>query len=162
MATMNSQLGRLVCVVTLLMLLMGCGGPEEPLESRIRSLIETGREAAQDRNMEFFREVIDPEYSDSRGYGRAELLRMLTGYFYRNRSIYLVTRTEEIIPVEHNRARAVVYVGMAGSPVEGFEQLLTLRADLYRLELEFRLDEGLHLVHAQWRRANPEEVFSGL
>jgi hypothetical protein len=157
---MNTQLGRMIWIVMLSVLLAACGGGDEPLEVRVQSLIDKGREAAEARDIAFFREMIDPAYSDDQGNDRADLLRLLTGYFYRNRSIYLVTRTEEVSLEDNDRVRAVVYVGMAGSPVQGFEQLLTLRADLYRLDLVFRLDKDLRLVHAQWQRVNPEELFT--
>jgi hypothetical protein len=156
---MNSKLGRIIWIVMLSVLLLACGG-DEPLEVRVQSLIDKGREAAEEHDMAFFRGMIDPAYSDVQGNDRAGLLRLLTGYFYRNRAIYLVTRTEEVVQEENNRVRAVVYVGMAGSPVEGFEQLLSLRADLYRLELVFSQAKDLRLVHAQWQRANPEELFT--
>jgi hypothetical protein len=157
---MNLQMGRIIWIVMLSILLVACGGGDEPLEVRVQSLIDRGRVAAEEHDMAFFREMIDPAYSDVQGNDRAGLLRLLTGYFYRNRSIYLVTRTEEIVQEEKDRVRAVVYVGMAGSPVEGFEQVLSLRADLYRLEMVFSQGKDLRLVHAQWQRASPEELFT--
>jgi hypothetical protein len=156
---MNLQMGRIIWIVMLSVLLLACEG-DEPLEVRVQSLIDKGREAAEQHDMAFFREMIEPAYSDAQGNDRAGLLRLLTGYFYRNRSIYLVTRTEEIVQEEKDRVRAVVYVGMAGSPVEGFEQVLSLRADLYRLEMVFSQGKDLRLAHAQWQRVNPEELFT--
>jgi hypothetical protein len=50
---------------------------------------------------------------------------------------------------------------MAGSPMDGFEQLLALRAAVYRMELTFKLDAEIRLLHADWHRVDPEEVLPG-
>lgn len=83
---MNSQLGRRIWIVMLSVLLTACGGGDEPLEVRVQSLIDKGRVAAEEHDMAFFREMIDPVYSDAQGNDRAGLLRLLTGYFYRNKA----------------------------------------------------------------------------
>jgi hypothetical protein len=157
---MNLQMGRIIWILMLSVVLVACGGGDEPLDVRVQSLIDKGRVASEEHDIAFFREMIDPAYSDAQGNDRAGLLRLLTGYFYRNRSIYLVTRTEEIVQEEKDRVRAVVYVGMAGSPVDGFEQVLSLRADLYRLELEFDYGEEIRLRYARWDRVDPERLLN--
>jgi hypothetical protein len=85
----------------------------------------------------------------------------VTGYFLRNRAIHLLVRIEEIQLLEGERAQAVLYAGMAGSPMDGFEQLLALRAAVYRMELTFKLDAEIRLLHADWHRVDPEEVLPG-
>lgn len=150
---------RFVMIVPLVLLIAACSGPDESPESRIRTLIEEGVEAGEDRSLDFFREHIDQDYSDDHGNGKKEILRLLVGYYYRNRSIHLVSHIDEISIMDDGQARAVVIVGMAGSPVEGFEQLLALRADIYRLELNFKMDEDIRLIQAAWRRIEPESVF---
>jgi len=107
-------------------------------------------------------EVIAPDYSDAHGRTRRDLQRMVIGHFLRNRSIHLLLRVEEVQPLEGNQARAVLLAGIAGSPVDGFQQLLALRASLYRMELTFQLGDDIQLVHADWRRVNPEEVLPKL
>lgn len=146
-------------IVSLVLLFTACSGPDESPGSRIRTLIEEGVEAGEDRSLDFFRDIIDEDYGDDHGNGKTEVLRILAGYYYRNRSIHLVSHIDEISIDVDGRARAVVIVGMAGSPVEGFEQLLALRADIYRLELDFKMEEDIRLIWASWRRMEPESVF---
>ena len=146
----------------LLPLLAACSQAPESPEQHIRELIGQGEAAAEARDRDFFAEVISPDYSDADGRTRRDLLRMVTGYFLRNRAIHLLVRIEEIQLFEGERAQAVLYAGMAGSPVEGFEQLLALRAAVYRMELTFKLDADIRLLHADWRRVDPEEVFPDL
>jgi len=152
------QLSNLMLIVILSGWLGACG-TESPPESRIIALIKEGELAAEDRNLGFFRDVMARDYTDAKGLSRDEFLRMLAGYFYRNRSIHLISRTEDVVVEGPETARAVIIVGMAGSPVEGFDQLLTLRADLYRLELEFNIAEDIQLRYARWERIAPEALF---
>ncbi len=141
-----------------LLLLVACSRVPESPEQSIRELIGQGETAAEERDRDFFAEVVSPDYSDVDGRNRRDLLRMVTGYFLRNRSIHLLLQIEEIQLLEGEKAQAVLYVGMAGSPAAGFEQLFALRAAVYRMELTFQLDAEIRLLQASWRRADPEEV----
>ncbi len=140
--------------------LVGCGQDASP-EQRINELIREGELAAEDRDLAFFRETISQEFSNEQGLTRDQMLQTLSGYFFRNRKIYLITRIEDTFFDEGGAARTTVIVGMARSPVEGFDQLLALRADLYRLQLEFDMDEEIQLRHAHWERIKPEALFDG-
>ena len=88
-------------------------------------------------------------------------MRLIAGHFLRNRSIHVVLRVGEVRLEGDDRAQAVVYAGTAGSPVEGFEQLLALSTDLTRLELGFEVGGEVRLIAASWRRATPEEALAG-
>lgn len=142
----------------LLPLLLACSRTPESPEQRIRELIVAGGAAAEARESGFFAEVISTDYSDRDGRSRRDLLRMVTGWLLRNRSIHLLLRIEEIRLLEGEKARAVLDAGMLGSPVEGLEQLLALHGAVYRMELTFRLGDDIRLIHAQWRRIDPEEL----
>ena len=101
----------------LLPLLAACSQAPESPEQHIRELIGQGEAAAEARDRDFFAEVISPDYSDADGRTRRDLLRMVTGYFLRNRAIHLLVRIEEIQLLEGERAQAVLYAGMAGSQI---------------------------------------------
>jgi hypothetical protein len=158
---MNKPLIPIIYLLLIVMLTgwLGACSKQATPESRIIALIEEGELAAEDRNLGFFRDVIAQDYIDAKGLSRDAFLRMLAGYFYRNRTIHLISRTEDVVVEDSESARAVIIVGMAGSPVEGFDQLLTLRADLYRLELEFHMAEDIQLRYARWERIAPEALF---
>jgi hypothetical protein len=140
-------------------MLSSCSGPEGSIEEQIAALVADAEVAAESRSIDFFDEHLVAQYSDAHGNSRKDLLRTLTGYFFRNRSIYLVTRTREVT-VDENGVHALVFVGMAGSPDIGFDQLAGLRGDLYRLELSFTPEAPHQLRWARWQRAAPREVFS--
>lgn len=150
---------RIVMSFILVPMLSSCSGPEGSIEEQIAALVAEAEVAAESRSIDFFDEHLDAQYSDAHGNSRQDLLRTLTAYFFRNRSIYLVTRTREVT-VDDNGVHALVFVGMAGSPDTGFEQFTGLRGDLYRLELSFTPEAPYQLRWASWQRAAPREVFS--
>jgi hypothetical protein len=146
----------------LLPLLVACSNPPGSPEQRIKELIHQGELAAEARKRDFFEEVISSEYTDAAGRSRRDILRMLTGHFLRNRSIHLLVRIDDIQVQDDEGARAVLYAGMAGSPVNGFEQLFALRASVYRIELRFVLGDEIQVVGADWRRVSPDEAIPKL
>lgn len=142
----------------LLTLLSACSGGESTPEQRIRELIGEAEAAAESRSRGLFDEIVSDAYQDQAGRGRRELLRLIQGYFLANQSIHLLVRIQQVTVEGPETASAVVYAGMAGSPVAGFEQLLAMRAAVYRLDLGFTLDADPKLVSAQWRRLEPGEL----
>jgi len=142
---------------SLLLVLAACSGPASSPEERVRALIGEGEQAAEQRSIGFFADHIAEDFSAGDGSGRRELVRLLQGYFLRHQSIHLLVKTESVHS-ENGRIHALLYAGLAGSPVEGFEQLLAMRAGLYRFELQFTADDEPMLVAASWRRADVEEV----
>ena len=114
---------------------------------------------AEARSRAYFEDIIAEDYADAGNRTRKDLLRLVTGYYLRNQSVHLLVRVEEVrVSSAADRATAVVFVATAGSHLSGFEQILDLRGDLNRLELEFRLDPEPRLIGATWRRARLEEL----
>jgi len=141
--------------------LAGCSQPDTSPEQRVYELILQAEQEVEARRRGLFEDRVAAEYSDAGGRGRRELLRLLSGYYLRHQTIHLLTRIDSV-ESDGERIRALVYAGMAGSPVQGFEQLLSLRAGLYRFDLEFSHGDEPMLIGARWRRAGPEEVLPDL
>jgi hypothetical protein len=150
---------RIFILFILVIVLASCSDPEGSIEEQIVALVADAELAAESRSIDFFDEHLDAQYQDVQGNSRRDLLRTLTGYFFRNHSIYLVTRTREVT-VHDDEVRALVFVGMAGSPDTGLEQLAGMHGDLYRLDLSFSTGTPYKLRSASWRRVAPREVFS--
>lgn len=137
----------------ILLLLAGCGEPDSP-ESRIRQLIADGEKAVEARSVGDVRALISENYLDAKKRTRRDLTRVLAGYFLRHKSIHLLVQVNEILVGEPGRARAVVYVAMAGLPLDDVSQLSLVRADLYRFELELSELEGeWRVTGGAWRKA---------
>ena len=150
-----------VLFLSLLLLAAGCSGPEPSPEERVRELISLGEKAAEDRSIHFFVDGIADAFEGRDGSGKRELVRLLRGYFLRHQAIHLLVKIQSVVS-EGGRIQAVLYAGMAGSPVQGFEQLLAMRAGLYRFELVFTGGDKPKLLNAHWRRADVQEVLPEL
>jgi hypothetical protein len=120
----------------------GCG-TNDP-EAEIRALLAAAEQAAEARDVGFFRDLVGAGYRDSRGQDRTELLRMLQGFFLANQRIEIVSRVDEVAFEGSDAARAVVHAGLLGQR-SGADLLAGIDADLYRFELELVNDDG------EWR-----------
>jgi len=151
---------RLLSLLAVLGLLSGCGGSQDTPEDRVRDLIARGEQAAEARSLDYFKDTLSDDYTDAKGNTRKELLRLLTGYYLRNQSIHLWIRVTDVRVLDAGLAEATFYASMAGSPGDGLEQLLSLRADIYRFDLMIDLNNE-QILSAEWRRARGEELVFG-
>ena len=139
--------------VAILILLAGCSEPDSP-EQRIRQLIADGESAVEDRSLSDLRTLISEDYLDGNKRTRQDLTRVLAGYFLRHKSIHLLVQIHEILVEEPDRARAVIYVAMAGRPLGDASQLSLVHANLYRFELQLSEVEGdWRVAGGAWRKA---------
>jgi len=114
--------------------------------------------AVEQRSLDSVKDLVDSEYSDEWNSSRRAALRALMFYFQGHQSIHLLTRINDIkLNDDASAARVIVYVGMAGNPVEKSESLIDLNADLYRFDIELKADGNDWLVSsARWQRARSE------
>jgi len=84
-------------------------------------------------------------------------MRTLFGITQRHRGVHLFTVIKTIdLMAQQDSADAVVYVAMTGVPVESMQALVSLKADLYRFDLELVEENGQWLVlSARWERVDP-------
>ena len=151
--------GRLISLLIFSLLLTACGGEEDTPESQVRRYLTEAEAVVEARKISAVRGLISERYSDRAKRTRRDLLRLIGGYFFRHKSIHLFTKVDHLQIREEGQAEVVLYVAMAGSPIEGIEQLPAIRADLHRFELELGQDEAgeWRLLSAGWRRATLED-----
>lgn len=148
---------RLVAVLIIPLLFAACGGEEDTPEAQVRRYLAEAEATVEARKITAIQGLISERYADSAKRTRQDLLRLIGGYFFRHKSIHLLSRIERLEISEEGRAEVVLYVAMAGSPIEGIEQLTAIRADLHRFELLLGQDNAgvWQLLSAGWRRAMP-------
>jgi hypothetical protein len=135
----------------LAVLATGCAA-DDP-EAEIRALLAAAEAAAEARDVDFFGEVLAESYRDARGNDRAEMLRVVRGYFIANQRIEIVSRVDEIVIEGDSAARVVVHAGMLGRRT-GAALIEGIDADLYRFEIELVNDGGdWQVIGADFRRA---------
>jgi hypothetical protein len=80
---------------------------------------------------------------------------LIAGYILRNKSIHLFSRVQDItLGEDKTQADVILYVAMAGVPVTNVDQLMLVRADLYRFDLAVKREDGDWRVTAgSWHEA---------
>lgn len=144
----------------ILALLAGCGGHDDP-EQRVRAFVDQVAASAEARAWNDFDAYLADDYSDSRGLTRRETLGVVTRYILAHRSIHVFQRVRRLEVRDSRHARAVVLAALAGSPVNGPEDLARLNADLYRFEIELADEgEGFRVTSAAWQPVGLEALLT--
>jgi len=138
-----------VCIASL----GACGGPETGPEEQLRLWVSRAEEAAEAKQRRKLIDMISPAYADSRGGDRSEVENILRAYFFRQNSITLLTKIEEIRLYGDSAAEIEMTVGMAGQN----DGVLGFSADAYRFELELEREGGdWLLISARWGELGEE------
>jgi hypothetical protein len=146
---------RMHLALPLLIALCACRSASESPEDQIRALIAKGEKAAEEKDLGTLREIIHDGYSDKQGNKKPELIKLLAYHLLRHQSVHLLTRIRTIEFPEPKRSEATVFVGMAAGSLGSIDDLLKMRADLYRVEVSL-LDESSgdwKVASAAWRPA---------
>ena len=145
--------------VVLTVLLAACTDKPLSPEDEIRQYIETGIEAAENRNTGDLADMVDEHYQDQNGLNKAKLKSMLRFYFLRHKNIFLFKKIEKIDFPSEQEAEVTLYVAMAGSAISDASLLSSLRARVYYFEMELvKPDDEWLLKSARWQRASPGDM----
>jgi hypothetical protein len=134
--------------------LLSCGSKPDTPEVRVRALFGKAEVAAENKDLEALRELVSDHYADDLRQDKQAILGILAYHFFRNQSIYLLTRIGTVVFPEPSRAEATVLIATAGEPIRGTEELALIRADLFRFEITLA-EEGKdtwRVLRARWRR----------
>lgn len=144
----------LVLLFCLMPFLHACSDKEKSPEDEIRQYIKTGVEAAENRSASDLSDLIHQGYLDDRKLDKLQLTKLARLYFFRHKNIFLFTKISEIKFHSTTEASVVLHVAMAGNVIADISMLSSLRAKIYRFELElFKQDQWL-LQQASWQQAN--------
>jgi len=138
---------RSLACVACIVILTACGGPETGSDEQLRQWVSRGEEAAEAKERRELIGMISPAYTDARGNERGDIENILRAYFFRQNSITLLSKIEEVRLIADSAAEIELTVGMAGQN----DGVLGFSADAYRFELELTRegDEWL-LISARW------------
>lgn len=142
-----------LAVVACVGVLSACGGPEAGPEEQLRQWVSRGQAAVEAKERSDLVDMISPAYADSRGSDRGDIENMLRLYFFRQNSISLLTKIDEIRLYGETAAEIELTVGMAGTS----EGVFGFSADAYRFELELESDDDdWLLISARWGELGEE------
>jgi hypothetical protein len=130
--------------------LAGCAQPADT-ETELRALVQDAANAAEERQLSFFRDLLADSYADPRGNDRDRLLALLRGYFVAHPRIEASARVDDIV-LGAGTARVVVHARFDG-PGAGPSRLWPagLGREPWRIELELVEQRGRwQLIGASW------------
>ena len=152
MNPLSRQIGSLGLVVV--MLLTGCRDARTSPEEQVRTLINSATAAAEQKQIGTLRDLISERYADDQGQNKRAIEALLRLHFLRNENLHLYAHIQSVTLPQPDRAQATVLIVMAGVPMVSAQDLIAVRADLYRFEIEFaREDKTWRVQRAAWRRA---------
>jgi hypothetical protein len=148
----------LALLLFFILLLPGCSEDADSAEAQIRGMLSSMETAIQERSLDNVKSLVSPDYKDEWHPDRRAALRSLLVYFQGHTSIHLLTRVSDlVISDDEKTATLVVFVGMAGKPIENADYLVALNADLFRFEVDLVNDGDDWLVAGtSWQRVRPE------
>jgi hypothetical protein len=154
---MGPRLARLAGICCLA---LACAGDVQSPEEQVRTVIEEIERAAEEGDVSAFKEVISESYTDERGFDKQDLIAYVTFHVMRHTHRRFFARVRSIEIREGGRAEVVVVAAISGRDVSGIEELASLNADVYKIDLDLD-DEGegdWRVVWAQWRRTAPTDL----
>ena len=148
----------LILLLLILFFLSACDDSTQTPEDEIRAYISHGVEVAENRNSGDLAEMMHPQYSDEKGFNRDQLIKMIKLYFFRHKNIHLFTKIDEIKLFSDQEALVTLHVAMAGQAISSLSMLSSLRARIYRFELDLvKQDNEWLLQHAIWQPASQRD-----
>jgi hypothetical protein len=144
------------------LLLSACSDPVETPEDQLRTFIDAGELAVEERSLQKSAGLIADDYKDGQGSDKRAISRLLFAYFARHQKIHLLTHISSIeLSSERDWGRLVLFVAMAGAPIESLASLERIRADLYRFDLDVVRNDGEWLLQrAKWQRATLNDLMT--
>ncbi len=152
-----------IVLLLLITTLTGCGEEPQAPENEIKAVIDLIETAAEKSSVKLFSEHVSDQYQDKHHSNRQRVIRSLLGYFHRNKNIHLFTRIRniEINQQTPDIAKASINIAMTGTQVDSAEQLLLLKASIYRFDIDLGKEDDQWMIRtAQWRRIQAKEFLN--
>jgi hypothetical protein len=137
----------------------GCG-PAEPVEERLRRVVDKAVSAVEAGDVGALMELVSDSYADARGNDKPSLRRAVAWHILRHRTAHVLPHVQAIELASERSARLELIAALAGTTVPDLEALARIDADVYRFELELRLeeDDDWRVTRAEWEPASLEDL----
>lgn len=145
---------KLILITCLIACLCACSNNEMTEDDEIRQYIETGKMAAENKNHSDLGELIADGYIDDKGFTKTKIVKMIRAYFFMHSNIHLLIKIDDIIFLKENEAFVNLHVAMAGKVIADVNALTSLRARIYKFDLQLikSEDEEWLLKQAKWKK----------
>ena len=140
------------------LILQACSSNALTPQDEIRQFIDNGIKAAENRSAGDLAELIHDSYHDEKKLDKLQLKKLAQLYFFRHKNIYLFSKIREIKLHSTTQASVTLHVAMAGSVIADASMLSSLRARVYKFELELVKQDTWLLQQAAWQPANLDQL----
>ena len=147
-----------ISILCISFFIYACSDNEVTKEDQVRQYIAAGIKAAEDRNHSDFSDLIHKNYLDHKSLNKTKLINLVRGYFFQHKNIHLFTKIDKIVFQDENNASVVMFIAMSGNVISDVNVLLSLRARIYKFELQLTKDDAWLLRQANWQIANIKDV----
>ena len=154
----NHVYKSLLIGLLLSLVLAACSSDTLTPQDEIRQFIDQGIEAAESRSAGDLAELIHDNYHDEKKLDKLQLKKLAQLYFFRHKNIFLFSKIREIKLHSSTQASVTLHVAMAGSVIADASMLSSLRARVYRFELELVKQDNWLLQQAAWQPADLAEL----
>ena len=158
MRTINMKALFATFLLFIIFAMTACSDETTSPENEIKQYIENARVAAEKRNHSDLANLIDESYKDQRDWNRLDIKKMARAYFFKHKNINLLTKIDSIDFQNQNSAFVVLHVAMAGNVIADLNSLSSLRAKIYKFELQLVKNDVWLLQQAKWQAANIKDM----
>ena len=123
-------------------------------------MIASLEQSLEEGDVSAFKKFVSERYEDDRGNDKRSLAAYVTFHVMRHTQRRFFARVHSVEIRDSGRAEVLVVAAITGRDVSGLEELVTLNADVYKIDLDLD-DEGdgdWRVVWAQWRRTVPTDL----
>lgn len=138
--------------------LYACSDNEMTGDELVRQYIDAGKLAAENRSHTELADLIYKNYRDSDGLNKQQLIAFVRGYFFRHKNIHLFIKIDEIFFETDNLAFITLHIAMAGNVITDANALTSLRANIYKFDLQLIKDDEWLLKSASWQKAAMKDI----
>jgi hypothetical protein len=135
--------------------LIACSSEPDSPEAAVRATLAAVEAAATERDVGRFRGQISDAYADARHNDKQSLVQLAGFHLLRNQAVYTFSSIQTIDTGKPGRAEVQALVALAGRPIPDAEALASLRADLFRFDVQLQEEApGVwRVVAADWKPA---------
>ena len=134
-------------LLLVLAMMASCSSDVSDPEEQVRAWVRAMHEAAEEKARGDIVDGISAAYVDARGNSRDDIDKLLRVYFFRQNTVTLLSKIDEVNVIDGTVAEVSIKVGMAGTN----DSALGISADAYRFELELEFDDDdWQLISARW------------
>ena len=148
-------------IFSLCFFLFACSG-DISKEDQVRQFIDTAKNAAENRSYVDLAQLIHKEYADHKAMDKSQLVSFTGRYFLTHKNIHLFTKIDEMVFYSENKVKVTLYAAMAGNVISDVSVLLSLRAKVYKFELQLVKEDQWLLQLADWQQSSVKEMMQSI